>query len=87
MNVQWGNFPFYVNQYALWNKVLKNSQKVKPDTIRTGFLLGLELEMQVELLKRDKNDEIDTLEQCIAAAMEIHREPHVPRQVVQNFYG
>ena len=43
--------------------------------------------MQVELLKRDKNDEIETLEQCIAAAWEIHGEPHVPRQVVQNFYG
>ena len=43
--------------------------------------------MQVELLKLDKNDEIDTLEQCIAAAWEIHGEPHVPRQVVQNFYG
>ena len=35
--------------------------------------------MQVELLKRDKNDEIDT--------WEIHGEPHVQRQVVQNFYG
>ena len=68
-------------------KVLKNSRKVKPDTIRTAFLFGLELEMQVELLKRDKNDEIDTLEQCIVAACEIHGEPHVPRQVVQNFYG
>ena len=39
-----------------------------PDTIMTAFLFGLELEMQVELLKRDKNDEIDTLEHCIAAA-------------------
>ena len=48
---------------------------MKPDTIRTAFLFGLELEMQVELLKRDKNDEIDTLEQCIAAAWEIHGEP------------
>ena len=82
-----GNFPFYVNQYALGNNLLKNWRKVKPDTIRTAFLFGLELEMQVELLKRDKNDEIDTLEQCIAAAWEIHGEPHVPRQVVQNFYG
>ena len=43
--------------------------------------------MQVELLKLDKNDEIDTLEQCIAAACEIHGEPHVPRQVMQNFCG
>ena len=43
--------------------------------------------MQVELLKRDNNAEIDTLEQCIAAAWEIHGESHVPRQVVQNFYG
>ena len=43
--------------------------------------------MQVELLKRDKNDEIDTLEQCIVAALEIHGEPRVPRQVAQNFYG
>ena len=50
-------------------------------------MFGLELEMQVELLKLDKNDEIDTLEQCIAAACEIHGEPHMPRQVVQNFYG
>ena len=87
LRVQWGNFPFYVNQYALGNTLLKNSRKVKPDTIRTAFLFGLELEMQVELLKRDKNDEIDTLEQCIAAAWKIHGEPHVPRQVVQNFYG
>ena len=39
------------------------------------------------MLKRDKNDKIDTLELCIAAAWEIHGEPHVPRQVVQNFYG
>ena len=46
---------------------------------------GLELEMQVELLKRDKNDKIDTPEQCMAATWEIHGEPHVPRQVVQNF--
>ena len=82
-----GNFPFYVNQYALVNKLLKNSRKVKPDTIRTAFLFGLELAIQVELLKRDNNDEIDTLEQCIAAALEIYGEPHVPRQVVQNFYG
>ena len=82
-----GNFPFYVNQYALGNKLLKNSRKVKPDTMRTAFLLELELEMQVELLKRDKNYEIDTLELCIASAWEIHGEPHVPRQVVQNFYG
>ena len=37
--------------------------------------------MQVELLKRNKNDEIDTLEQCIWAAWEINEEPHVPRQV------
>ena len=81
------NFPFYVNQYALGNKLLKNSRNVKPDTISTAFLFGLELEMQVELLKRDKNDEIDRLDQCIAAALEIHGEPHVPRQVVQNFYG
>ena len=76
-----------MNQYALGNKLLKNSRKVKPDTMRTAFLLELELEMQVELLKRDKNDEIDTLELCIAAAWEIHGELHVPRQVVQNFYG
>ena len=69
--VQWGNFPFYVNQYALGNKLLKNSRNVKPDTIRTAFLFGLELEMQVELLKRDNNDEIDTLELCISAAREI----------------
>ena len=68
LRVQVGNFPFYVNQYALVNKLLKNSLKVKPDTIRTAFLLGLELEMQVELLKRDNNDEIDTLELCMAAA-------------------
>ena len=81
-----GNFPFYVNQYALGYKLLKNSRKVKADTIRTAFLFGLEHEMQVELFKRDKNDEIDTLEQCVAAAWEIHGEPHVPRQVVQNFY-
>ena len=85
--MKWWNVPFYVNQYVLWNKLLNNSQKLKPYTIRTAFLFGLELEMQVELLKRDKNDEIDTLEQCIAAACEIHVEPHVPRQVVQNFYG
>ena len=39
------------------------------------------------MLKLDKNDEIDTLELCIAAAWEIHGEPHVPRQVVQDFYG
>ena len=62
LRVQWVNFPFSVNQYALGNKMMKNSRKVKPDTIRTAFLFGLELEMQVELLKRDKNDEIDTLE-------------------------
>ena len=68
MKMQVGNFPFYVNQYALGNKLLKNSRKVKPDTIRTAFLFGLEMEMQVELLKRDNNDEIDMLEQCIAAA-------------------
>ena len=43
--------------------------------------------MQVELFKKDKNDEIDSLEECIAAAWEIHGEPRVPRQVVQNFYG
>ena len=54
------NFPFYVNQYALGNKLLKNSRKVKPDTIRTALLFGLELEMQVDLLKRDKTDEIYT---------------------------
>ena len=60
---------------------------MKPDTIRTAFLFELELEMQVELWKRDKNDEIDTLEQCISAAWQIHGEPRVPRQVVQNFYG
>ena len=76
--VQGGNFPFYVNQYALGNKLLKNSRKVKPDTIRTAFLFGLEHEMQVELFKKDKKDDIDT---------EIHGEPRVPRQVVQNFYG
>ena len=38
--VQGGNFPFYVNQYALWNKLLKNLRKVKPDTIRTAFCSG-----------------------------------------------
>ena len=76
-----------MNQYALGNKLLTNSRKVKPDTIRTAFLFGFELEMQVELLKLDKNDEIDTLELCIALAWEIHGEPHVPRQMVQNFYG
>ena len=37
MNVQGGNVPFYVNQYALGNKLLKKSRKVKPDTIRTAF--------------------------------------------------
>ena len=76
-----------MNQYALGNKLFKTSRKVKPDTIRTAFLFGLELEMQVELLKRDKNYEIATLELCIAAGWEIHWEPHVPIQVVQNFYG
>ena len=60
---------------------------MKPDTVRTAFLFGLELDMEVELLKRDKNDEIDRVEQCMAAAWEIHVEPHVPRQVVQNFFG
>ena len=80
-------FPFYVNQYALGYKLLKNSRKVKADTIRTAFLFGLEHEIQVELFKKVKNDEIDSLEQCIAAAWEIHGEPRVPRQVVQNFYG
>ena len=82
-----GNFHFYVIQYALGYKLLKDSRKVNPDTIRTAFLFGLEHEMQVELFKKDKNDEIDTLEECIAAAWEIHGEPRVPRQVVQNFYG
>ena len=42
--------------------------------------------MQVELLMRDINDEINTLEQCIAAAWKMHGEPHVPIQVVQDFY-
>ena len=55
-----------MNQYALGQKLLKNSRKVKPDAIRIAFLFGLELQMQVELWKRDKNDEIDTLEQCRA---------------------
>ena len=87
LRVHGGNFPFYVNQYALGYKLLKVSRKVKADTIRTAFLFGLEHEMQVELFKKDKNDEIDTLEECIAAAWEIHGEPRVPRQVVQNFYG
>ena len=72
MKVQWWKFHFYVIQYTLENNLLKNSRKVKPYTIRTAFLFGLELEMQVELLKRDKNDELDTLEQCIAAAWEMH---------------
>ena len=76
-----------MNQYALGYKLLKGSRKMKADTIRTAFLFGLEHEMQVELFKKDKNDEIDTLELCIAAAWEIHGEPRVPRQVVQNFYG
>ena len=76
-----------MNQYALGYKLLKGSRKVKADTIRTAFLFGLEHEMQVELFKKDNNDEIDTLEECIAAAWEIHGEPRVPRQVVQNFYG
>ena len=49
MKVQGGNFPFYVNQYALGNKLLKNSRKVKPDTIMTAFLFGLQLDMHVEL--------------------------------------
>ena len=31
MKVQRWNFPFYVNQYALGNKLLKNSRKVKPE--------------------------------------------------------
>ena len=66
---------------------MKGSRKVKADTIRTAFLFGLEHEMQVELFKKDKNDEIDSLEECIAAAWEIHGEPRVPRQVEQNFYG
>ena len=60
---------------------------MKADTIRTEFLFTLEHEMQVQLFKKDKNDEIDTLEECIAAAWEIHGESRVPRQVVQNFYG
>ena len=51
-----GDFPFYVNQHALWNKLLKNSRKVKPVAIMTAFLFGLELEMPVELLKLDKNN-------------------------------
>ena len=76
-----------MNQYALGYKLLKGSRKVKADTIRTAFLFGLEHKMQVELFKNDNNDEIDTLELCIAAASEIHGEPSVPRQVVQNFYG
>ena len=76
-----------MNQYALGYKLLKNSRKVKADTIRTAFLFGLEHEMQVELFKKNRNDEIDTLEQCIAAELEIHGEPRVPRQVVQNFYS
>ena len=76
-----------MNQYALGYKLLKGSRKVKADTIRTAFLFGLEHEMQVELFKKDKNDAIDTLEECIAAAWGIHGEPRVPRQVVQNFYG
>ena len=57
-----------MNQYALGYKLLKGSKKVKADTIRTAFLFGLEHEMQVELFKKDKNDEIDTLEECIAAS-------------------
>ena len=56
LRVQGWNFPFYVNQYALGYKLLNNSRKVKPDTIMTAFLFGLEHEMQVELFKRDKND-------------------------------
>ena len=42
LRVQGGNFPFYVNQYALGYKHLKSSRKVKPNTIRTAFLFGLE---------------------------------------------
>ena len=76
-----------MNQYTLGYKLFKGSKKVKADTIRTAFLFGLEHEMQVELFKKDNNDEIDSLEQCIAAAWEIHGEPRVPRQVVQSFDG
>ena len=39
LRVQGGNFPFYVNQYALGNRVLKNSRNVKPDTIMTTFFV------------------------------------------------
>ena len=76
-----------MNQHALGYKLLKGSRKVKTDKIRTAFLFGLEHEMQVELIKNDKNYEIDTLELYTAAALEIHGEPRVPRQVVHNFYG
>ena len=36
-----------MNQYALGYKLLKNVWKVKPDTIRTAFLFGLEHELQI----------------------------------------
>ena len=35
-----GDFLFNVSQYALGQTLLKNSRKVKPDTIRTAFLFG-----------------------------------------------
>ena len=39
LRVHGGTFPFYVNQYALGNKLLKNSWKVKSDTIRIAFFV------------------------------------------------
>ena len=41
LRVQGGNFPFYVNQYALGYKLLNGSKKVKADTIRTAFFFRL----------------------------------------------
>ena len=39
------------------NKLLKNSRNVKPDTIRTAFLFGLELEMEGK--SEDAKDKIE----------------------------
>ena len=78
MKVHNGNFQFYVSQFAMGRKLLKGSVMVPDLFLRYCFILGLEPDMQAEIINKKLLD----LDATIEAAWDYFRKPRAPPKVI-----
>ena len=78
LKVENGNFQFYISQFMLGRRLLRNSTIIPELQLRYCFIQGLEPDMQVELINKKEL----SLDRNIEIAWVFYRKPRPPRQIV-----